>query len=159
MVYARKPIPEIAAKFWARLIKTETCWLWTGALTGGGYGVLTVQGERMGAHCFAYRLAHGPIPPGMLVMHECDNRRCANPAHLKAGTQLDNMRDMSAKGRHWRQGITHCQHGHEFDSENTYINARGNRACKECARTRKRAAYVIKQQQRNDTTKHPNRAA
>ncbi len=32
-------------------------------------------------------------------MHTCDNPRCCNPAHLKAGTNKENTQDMIAKGR------------------------------------------------------------
>jgi len=32
-------------------------------------------------------------------MHTCDNRRCCNPAHLRIGTQQDNIDDMIQKGR------------------------------------------------------------
>jgi hypothetical protein len=32
-------------------------------------------------------------------MHMCDVRRCCNPAHLRLGTQSENVFDASAKGR------------------------------------------------------------
>lgn len=41
----------------------------------------------------------GPIPEGYVVMHLCDNPPCANPEHLKAGTQNENIQDAVRKGR------------------------------------------------------------
>lgn len=32
-------------------------------------------------------------------MHTCDVRACVNPAHLRVGTQLENVQDRDAKGR------------------------------------------------------------
>ena len=32
-------------------------------------------------------------------MHTCDVTRCCNPAHLRLGTQSENIRDAYAKGR------------------------------------------------------------
>lgn len=77
------------------------CWLWTGHLTAAGYGRFPLEHGTppLYAHRYAYERAHGPIPPGLVVMHSCDNPPCVNPAHLSAGTQRDNVLDMMQKGR------------------------------------------------------------
>jgi hypothetical protein len=76
----------------------EGCWPWMGALAKG-YGHLYWRGRRCLAHRLSFEVANGTIPPGAHVLHRCDNPRCVNPAHLSAGSHLDNMRDMHAKGR------------------------------------------------------------
>lgn len=55
------------------------------------------------AHRFGWTLANGEIPPGMCVLHRCDNPPCVNPTHLFLGDRRDNAIDMIAKGRHWAQ--------------------------------------------------------
>jgi len=42
---------------------------------------------------------NGPIPPGMIIMHICDTPACVNPAHLRLGTQAENVKDRDQKGR------------------------------------------------------------
>lgn len=57
-------------------------------------------GEKLiSIHQEMYRLFIGDIPPGMVVMHSCDNPKCGNPQHLSIGTQKQNLADMTAKGR------------------------------------------------------------
>jgi hypothetical protein len=78
------------------------CVLWTGGCDGRGYGMIHANGKAIKTHRLAYLLAHGSLPEGLLVCHNCpggDNPRCINPEHLFLGTPLDNVRDMIAKGR------------------------------------------------------------
>jgi hypothetical protein len=84
------------------------------------------------AHRYAYAWLYGDIPGGMQVLHRCDVRLCVNPDHLFLGTQLDNMRDMCAKGRSRSQIKTHCRYGHPFEGSNLYIDSRGARQCRIC---------------------------
>jgi hypothetical protein len=77
----------------------DACWPWIGALNRKGYGIFGVNKVGKIAHRCAYEFAVGPIPDGLYVLHSCDNRRCQNPAHLRAGDQLANMRDMAERGR------------------------------------------------------------
>lgn len=80
---------------------TETsdgCWEFNGARSAG-YGRLWLNGRMRTAHRTAYEAWVGPVSDKQVVMHSCDNPPCINPAHLRAGTQADNLADMTAKGR------------------------------------------------------------
>jgi hypothetical protein len=97
---------KFAERFWRRVVKTDSCWLWTGSKTGYGYGLASVSlGSRrvaLGAHSASWIMHNGPIPEGLCVLHNCpggDNPACVNPDHLWLGTKKQNTHDMMSKGR------------------------------------------------------------
>jgi len=76
------------------------CWEWEGTRDANGYGVISWQGKKYGAHRLMWIARVGPIPPGLNVLHSCDNPSCVNYMdHLRLGTQKENMADMVARGR------------------------------------------------------------
>lgn len=82
----------------------DECWPWTGGRrnTYGHGGIRVREGVTAWVHRLAWEFAHGTIPEGLFVLHNCpggDNPACCNPAHLWLGTQQDNVADMIRKGR------------------------------------------------------------
>ncbi len=88
-------------RFWKHVDRRgpDECWPWTGTVSHNGYGRFWLNGRNTPARRFAWECANGPMPPGMLGLHTCDNPPCCNPKHIFPGTQLDNIRDRDAKGR------------------------------------------------------------
>ncbi len=103
-------------RFWPRVNKTDTCWLWTGAATAPGkYGRFRFNGKLQQAHHVAWILAGGTIPDGMQILHTCDTPACVcnddlgtytvrgieyeRRGHLFIATVAVNMDDMAIKGR------------------------------------------------------------
>lgn len=87
-----KPRPA-ESRFWPKVRKTTSCWLWEGCLDGHGYGQFNVgEGRRVGAHRFAYESVVGPVPVGMDLDHRhmCP-KNCVNPDHLRQATRKENQ--------------------------------------------------------------------
>lgn len=80
--------------------KSGDCWVFTGS--GQVYGKLDVNGRSVSAHRLAYEAANGPVPPGRVVRHRCDNPKCVRVSHLELGTYADNSRDMTERERQAR---------------------------------------------------------
>jgi hypothetical protein len=91
-------------RFWSNVDSTRLspggCWLWQRSVDRDGYGRVYLGGRSFQAHRVACELELGDL--GLDVLHRCDTPACVNPAHLFAGTHLDNMRDKVAKGRQAR---------------------------------------------------------
>jgi hypothetical protein len=92
-----------AENFWANVDQGGECWFWRGKLNTKGYGSVGVaKGHTELAHRVAFVLAHGPLEAGELALHrpECSSRSCCRPSHIYRGTQLENVADARAAGRH-----------------------------------------------------------
>ena len=88
-------------RFWAKVRKSRSCWLWTASKLRGGYGSFWSPDDQsmLYAHRVSWALSRGPIPLGLFVLNRCDNPPCVNPDHLFLGTLKDNSQDCIAKRR------------------------------------------------------------
>lgn len=96
--------PERIERFWRSVEKGDGCWNWKGLKSEKGYGVFCHHAgggrkSQIRSHRIAYTLTKGPIKPGEFILHSCDNKACCNPDHLRAGTNIDNVRDRMERNR------------------------------------------------------------
>lgn len=132
-----QPLPD---RFWDKVTKSDECWEFRGARNSSGYGIFQM-GRGIGtqkAHIVAWELTRG-ARNGLWVLHKCDNPPCCRPDHLYLGTQADNARDMSRRGRSRGSKVTECPQGHPYDEKNTYFTE-GRRRCRTCRQEKRRNA-------------------
>jgi hypothetical protein len=127
-------LPGDYYRFFAKVEKTGTCWLWTGSKgTGGGmtYGQFWLELKLHQAHRASYKLFNGDIPTDMTIDHICKVGLCVNPQHLRLLTIGENVLcGNGVSGINARK--TQCHKGHEFDKENTRVTKLGHRQCRRC---------------------------
>lgn len=76
------------------------CWNYTGQKDQYGYGVFKIGGRNLGAHKISYILHKGDFDQSKFeMMHECHNRCCVNPDHIRTGTHKENMSYADTKRR------------------------------------------------------------
>lgn len=99
----RQSLDAIARRFWSKVDKGDGlgCWLWTGSKDRKGYGRFYMPDHGVtAAQRIGYLLENGhPIPQHLNGCHSCDTPACVRGSHIFPGTQRDNARDMSRKGR------------------------------------------------------------
>jgi hypothetical protein len=79
----RREASQFEGRFWSKVKKTESCWLWT-AMTIAGYGRILVDGKLVGAHQMSWRLHHGPIPRlGCVMIARRRHAQCVNPQRIR----------------------------------------------------------------------------
>lgn len=103
-------VEPVLPRLYANIEQTANgCWLWTGMLMKNGYGTISIAGRLELVHRVSYMVHKGDIPKDLPhVGHKCDvyytpgdrtYRRCINPAHLEACTNLGNHNHSAYVGR------------------------------------------------------------
>lgn len=137
MAYNVRPSKErFQEKFVVNVATGCHIWIASSRSNAGGikYGQFAVRRNgkcaTMKASRFAYIMAHGDIPHGMVIDHLCRNTMCVNPLHLEAVTTKENI-------RRGLNGVlkTHCPQGHVYSGRNVYVTD-GRRQCGACSRIR-----------------------
>jgi hypothetical protein len=85
-------------RFLAKVNKEGSCWIWMGYRHPKWYGIMHHNKKYRMAHRIAYDLFVGDVGEKN-VLHKCDTPCCVNPDHLFLGTNTDNQRDKTEKGR------------------------------------------------------------
>lgn len=153
-------VTPMEVRFWNKVCKTETCWEWTAA-NNRGYGVIGMpgrNGKMVYAHRYSYELHYGSFDQSLLVCHHCDNPSCVRPDHLFLGSPLSNQQDKVNKGRHPESLKTHCPHGHEYSSDNTY-RYKNKRVCRTCQKQQSAAQYAANRDSINERRRTARRKA
>lgn len=97
---------DVQERFWAKVEKTEGCWIWRGAISASGYGNYCAEGKFTNAHRFAYKTSVDfPVPDDVHIDHQCHNKACVRPGHLRMATPLQNKENFRPGDAQSRSGI------------------------------------------------------
>lgn len=94
-----------AKRFWAKVDKTDTCWLWTATKIPAGYGHFHLNGRMQKAHRVAYQMETGPVDQELDVDHRCHNKACVRPSHLRAATHAQNLQNRRGATSRSKSGV------------------------------------------------------
>ena len=136
----RVEIPDIDREFFLKKVeKTETCWLWRGAMKNTGYGEMTlrVNGKKkyFRAHRVSFKIFKDEeLEQGLVIDHICRNKACVNPEHLRQVSYRTNVLENSVAPAALNSAKVMCPRGHLYDEANTSFNSSNGRLCNECNR-------------------------
>jgi hypothetical protein len=100
--YKKEPIVRFNEKY--TIDKKTGCWLWTACLEKSGYAHFTdINGKPCRAHRFSYEYFIGPLDKNLEICHNCHNKSCVNPDHLRQDTKSSNTMDKLKEKVHCNQ--------------------------------------------------------
>lgn len=123
--------------------KETGCWVWTRYKDPQGYGRKNLNGKTGLVHRQVYTLLVGKIPKGLFLDHQCRNRACCFPGHLKPVTPSENALINSESTSAKYASRKTCPEGHEF-SRDLRSGDKGWRKCLQCASMKNKRQYYAR---------------
>lgn len=99
------PVLTLCERFWAKVQKSDACWIWTAAQNEHGYGVFGVGKAARLAHRVSFVLDGREIPDGLGLDHICRTRLCVRPSHLRPATDAQNRENHGGAQSNSKTGI------------------------------------------------------
>jgi len=151
--YGVTSIIQNQERFWSKVEKTSSCWLWVGCKSKLGYGRMTCGGKVWLAHHLSLLFVGINVPKGMHTDHLCRTPACINPSHLEVVTpKVNSQRGMAGQYRknlYSKPNCPKCLTAYVWiKTEKT-----NRRVCKTCARNRysnKKLGEVVHQKLKDD---------
>lgn len=121
-----KEAKKMEDRFWDNVSKKD-CWLWEGYVGNEGYGQVQFRIEKEKFSGRAHRVScvlylEVDLAENDIVRHQCNNRHCVNPNHLKIGSHADNVQDRidmnnSAKGEDNGRSVLSAEEVEKIESK------------------------------------------
>lgn len=103
-------------RFWSKVDKGESCWIWKGSFTNG-YGVINIRKKTTYAHHISYKLATNEEIATRLI-NKCGTIACVNPDHYCleeniSGKKFNRLTALEKKGqgKHGTMWLFECECG------------------------------------------------
>lgn len=92
-----RPPDPLWDRFWSKVDKSASCWLWTAGTLPSGRGLFQIGRKVQQAHRVAWGMVYGIVPP--VVLPSCDTTLCVRPSHLLGLTRRDAAAWLMAHGK------------------------------------------------------------
>lgn len=130
------PDNDLRKRFWSKIAKTDSCWIWTGKKDEAGYGRIRIGLKAPMVHHVSYFLKIGEwLPFGYEPDHTCKNPSCVrwDYGHLEGILREEHLKRTNLT--HPNKVKTQCKYGHS----NWKFRLNGSRYCADCAPLRQKA--------------------